>query len=97
MANRRSHGARCGHVKRQLLDKKPLTGELLDFALSVAGAENYVIDAKGNYVAHDGRTLNKNDEPIISMIRKLKAGQPLGEYELHLMIDVFLLHERLAG
>lgn len=28
--------------------------------------------------------------------RKLKAGEPLDDYELHLMIDVFMLHIRLS-
>jgi hypothetical protein len=27
---------------------------------------------------------------------KLKAGQQLSEYELHLMVDMYLLHARLA-
>ena len=27
---------------------------------------------------------------------KLKAGQPLSDYELHLMLDVYLLHKRLG-
>ena len=29
----RSVSAKCGHVKRQLVQGKPLTGELLEFAL----------------------------------------------------------------
>lgn len=29
----RSLSAKCGHVKRQLMQGKPLTGELLEFAL----------------------------------------------------------------
>lgn len=28
---------------------------------------------------------------------KLKAGQKLSDYELHLMVDVFLLHKRLGA
>ncbi len=31
-----------------------------------------------------------------SITSKLKAGRTLDDYELHLMIDVFLLHARLA-
>lgn len=34
--------------------------------------------------------------PHSQIVDKLKAGQPLGDYELHLMLDVFLLHARLA-
>ena len=29
--------------------------------------------------------------------QKLKAGTALTEYELHLLIDVYLLHKRLSG
>ncbi len=28
--------------------------------------------------------------------KKLKAGEPLSDYEMHLMIDVFMLHIRLS-
>ncbi len=28
---------------------------------------------------------------------KLRAGQQLTDYELHLMLDVYLLHKRLSG
>jgi hypothetical protein len=95
--DRKSESARYGHVKRQLKQNKPLTGDLLDLALNLVGADNYMLNAEGRYSRRDARPLNKNDEPHISMIGKLKAGQPLDEYELHLMIDVFLLHAKLAG
>jgi len=64
--------ARCGHVKRSLRSGKPLKGDLLDFAIEVAGGHEEIIE-------------------------KLKAGQQLGDYEMHLMIDVFLLHTRLGA
>jgi hypothetical protein len=31
------------------------------------------------------------------MTRKLKAGELLGDYEHHLLVDVFLLHVRLQA
>jgi hypothetical protein len=73
-AERKAYSAQCGHVKRRLLNKEPLTGELLELALSVIP-----------------------DPASGELGRKLKAGQPLGDYELHLMVDMYLLHARLAG
>jgi hypothetical protein len=37
------------------------------------------------------------DDLSKKMAAKLKTGQSLDDYELHLMLDVFLLHARLAG
>ena len=68
----RSISAQCGHVKRDLLRNKRLTGKTLEFALSVVGHDSEIGE-------------------------KLKAGRALTEYELHLMIDVFLLHVRLGA
>lgn len=73
--------ARCGHVKRRLARREPLTGLLLQFAL----------DAIGDGVREPG------DELFDGMAEKLRAGTPLDEYELHIMLDVVLLHIRLAG
>lgn len=36
------------------------------------------------------------DEECHHIREKLKAGAPLDEYEQHLVVDVFLLHARLA-
>jgi hypothetical protein len=69
-AERKKVSARCGHIKRRLLRKEPLRGELLEFALGIVG----------------------NDSDIGT---KLRGGQTLDAYELHLMLDVFLLHARL--
>jgi hypothetical protein len=38
-----------------------------------------------------------HDELLDGMAQKLKAGQPLGEYEQHIMVDVLLLHVRLGA
>ena len=74
-------GNKCAQVKRQLNAGEPLTGDLLNFALEL------VPDAGGD----------KYDEMFASMTRKLKAGEPLGDYEHHLMVAVFLLHVRLQA
>ena len=34
---RKSYGAKCGHLKRRLLSQKRLTGKTLEFALRVVG------------------------------------------------------------
>lgn len=68
----RSISARCGHVKRRLARNEPLEGQLLEFAISVAGEGTDIAD-------------------------KLKTGQRLSDYELHLMLDVYLLHTKLSG
>lgn len=71
-AERKKISAKCGHVKRRLVRNERLTGEVLDFAVSVVGEDTEIAD-------------------------KLKAGQPLTDYELHLMLDVHLLRKRLSG
>jgi len=71
IAERKRNSARCGHVKRKLRKGERLTGELLEFAVDVAGDHTEIVE-------------------------NLKAGHQLGDYEMHLMIDVFLLHARLA-
>jgi hypothetical protein len=75
-------GNKCGQVKKLLNAGKPLTGELLDFALSVVP---------------NPRPGDKYNEQWQSMARKLKAGEPFSGYEHHLMVDVFLLHIRLQA
>lgn len=70
-AERKRVGARCGHVKRRLIRNERLEGDLLEFAVGVAG--------EGTDIA-----------------KKLEAGEKLSAYELHLMLDVFLLHARLG-
>lgn len=37
------------------------------------------------------------DELMDRIANKLSAGQKLDDYELHLMVDVFLLHAKLAN
>jgi len=72
-AERNKISAKCGHVKRRLVRNEPLTGELLEIALSAVGENNN------------------------GLVNKLKAGEQLSDYQLHLMLDMYLLHKRLAG
>ncbi len=72
--------ARCGHVKRRLRRNQPLTGTLLQFALDAVGYG--MRDPKGDV--------------FDSIATKLIAGAQLDEYEMHLMLDVVLLHVRLS-
>jgi len=58
-----------------------LTGALLQVAL----------DAIGDGIRPPG------DKLLDGISRKLRSGTPLDEYESHLMLDVFLLHARLAA
>jgi hypothetical protein len=71
LARRKWISTKCGHVKRDLVRDKRLTGKTLDFALTIVGKESEIGE-------------------------KLKAGKALTEYELHLVIDVWLLHKRLG-
>lgn len=74
----RSVSAKCGHVKRQLMQGNPLIGELLEFALS-------------------GINENSGNKLLDGICGKLRSGHPLTEYELHIFVDVILLHVRLSA
>jgi hypothetical protein len=76
-------GKKVAQVKRKLNAGEPLTGDLLEFTLGL------LPDSRPN------RT--KSDEVWVSIEGKLKAGETLGEYEHHLMVDMVLLHVRLAA
>jgi hypothetical protein len=56
---------------------KPLTGELLEFALS-------------------GMNESSGDKLLDGICRKLWSGDQLTEYELHIFVDVVILHARLS-
>ena len=73
--------AKCGHVKRLLSQNEPLTGKVLEFALSV-------IDENGR---------STSDGVLSGIADKLTAGKQLSEYEHHIMVDVLLLHKRLGA
>lgn len=80
---RKSIGASYGHIKRRLLGNEPLNGKTLELALEL--------------VPYRTPTNGPNDELINSISNKLNAGQPLNEYELHIMVDVLLLHAQLGS
>lgn len=73
--------AKCGHVTRRLKRDEPLTGKVLDFAISVI----------------DENRKGANDDLLKGMADKLTAGRRLSDYELHILLDVLLLHKRLEG
>jgi len=77
--------ALCGHVKRHLTQAEPLSGVVLEFALSVIEKTRTCYQGPGK------------DELLNGIAHKLAAGHPLDEFESHLMIDVFLLHARLGA
>jgi hypothetical protein len=77
-----SISVQCGHVTRQLLKNGGrLTGTVKEFALGVIG------DPIGE---------SENAKFCRGMADKLKADQPLSDYEQHFLVDVLLLHERLG-
>jgi hypothetical protein len=76
-------GRKCGWVKRKLRAGQPLTGELIESALELVPAP--------------GREGDKDSDTWASMARKLNSGESLSDYEQHLLLDVFMLHARLAA
>ncbi len=74
---------RVAWVKRKLNAGEPITGELLDFALDL--------------VPDPGPNPSKSEEVWVSIAKKIKTGEKLGDYELHLMVDMILLHARLGA
>ena len=78
----RSFSARCGHVNRRLLSGERLTGKVLELALEVVGEPH----------GQDGLSAMGRE-----IANKLKLGHTLTDYELHIMVDVLLLHARLGG
>jgi hypothetical protein len=77
---RKSMGSRLGHIKRRLAKKEPLTGETLDLAMELVAVHGD--DEKSKFVRNIGV--------------KMGAGQPLDEYEYHILVDVLMLHTRLS-
>lgn len=78
---RKSYSARLSHITRRLVSKQPLKGKTLELALSL--------------VTCDDPNAGINTDPLFQGIaRKLEAGEPLDDYETHLMVDVRLVHER---
>jgi hypothetical protein len=77
----RSFSARCSHVTRRLNADESLTGKVLETALEVI---------------ENGRRGFSDGDFLDEIARKLTAGEVLGDYEYHIMVDVMLLHARLG-
>ena len=82
-ARRKKISAKCGQVSRRLLRNEPLKGKTLEFALSLVEPI-------------DGKTDSEFGKFLNTIANKLKSGQPLSDYEVHIMVDVILLNARLS-
>jgi hypothetical protein len=78
---RKSNGARYGHITRRLNNNEPLTGKTLELALEL-------VDVIGD---------DEQSKFVRNIGAKLKAGEPLDEYEHHILVDVLMLHARLGS
>ena len=86
MIMNKSHSARCGHVKRRIHEKTPITGELLEFALSTLPKPEVRRPGKDDFY-----------DLLDGVRHKFVAGSPLTDYEAHIYVDMILLHQRLYG
>jgi hypothetical protein len=77
------HTKKIETLKRMLCDGEPITGKMLEFALE------QVPTPQPNW--------GKSEEIWIGIGDKIRRGERLGDYELHLMVDVILLHARLGA
>jgi len=76
----KSRDASYGHITRRLKNNEPLTGKTLELALEL-------VDVIGD---------DEQSMFVRNIGTKLKTGQPLDEYEHHILVDVLLLHARLS-
>ncbi len=79
---RKSHSARCGHVRRCILSGTPMSKKVRDFALAVIERSR---DGFSDMTFLDG------------IARKLEQQAQLSEHEAHIMVDVLLPNSRLKG
>ncbi len=68
-------------IKRCLSNNEPLTGKALEMALSL-------VDVHGD---------DEQSKFMRNIGVKIKAGQPLAEYEHHILVDVLMLHTQLGA
>jgi hypothetical protein len=73
-------------VKRRIFEKKPITGELLEFALGTLPKPEVQRPGKDDFY-----------DLLDGVRQKFIAGQPLTDYEAHIYVDMVLLHERIYG
>ncbi len=77
---RKSRGASYGHITRRLKRNEPLTGKTLELALEL-------VDVPGD---------SDFFKSLRSIAVKMKASEPLSEYECSILIDMVLPHARLG-
>ncbi len=77
----KAKSASYGHVKRCISNNEPLSGKTLEVALDLVNVQGE--DKFSRFVRNIGV--------------KLKAAQPLDEYEYHILVDVLMLHVRIGG
>jgi hypothetical protein len=78
---RKRYGAKLSHVTRHLNEKKPMTGKVLETALRL--------------VTCDDPTAGINSDPFFQKIaKKMIAGEPLDDYEYHMVVDVHMVHSK---
>ena len=73
---RKSRGASRGHITRRLKRNEPLTGKTLEHALELVAVHGDSEQSK--FVRNIGV--------------KMEAGQPLTEYEYHMVVDVLMTY-----
>jgi len=74
--------AKYGHIKRGLSKKEPLKGKTLELALEILSVD-YDDSEFGNFMK--------------GIRKKIKNGEPLGDYEYHYFVEVTLPHLKLSG
>ena len=79
------YSARKGHVKRRLSRNQPLTGELLEFAIDIVMPHPEAMKRFEDEGSKDKQTLFN-----LEIARKLRAGEPLNDYESSMMLDIWL-------
>jgi hypothetical protein len=72
---------RYEQVKHSLSNHEPLTGKTLEFALEFVDAHGE--DEQSRFVKNIGV--------------KMKEGQPLNDYEYHILVDMLMLHTQLGS
>ena len=72
---KRSIGAKCGHVIRRISKGEPLKGKTLKFALEILGQNEQ----------------DSTDSTIYLISNKIKKGQELDDYEKSILEDIGLI------
>ncbi len=78
---KRSIGAKCGHVIRRISAGAPLKGKTLKFALDVINESKQ----------------GSADSELYSISDKIQKGQELSDYEKSIMEDIILTNKKIYG